>query len=167
MKRFSKTNSNRGRVSAVFTSLVLVAALRLSAAASDSAAEVECTMPDGRLIAVPNTTTNQDAARLSDNETLKCALQEGRTTFVIKLPTDSQHDRFTFVNENIAAAGKLRISVSNDQLPANSPQWVEVDGDITFSQKRLFNFSTVGVEARYLKLSFEVAKDVRVAALGL
>ncbi len=102
---------------------------------------------------------------MSDNETLSCPLQEGRTTFVIKLPATSQRDRFTFVNENATAAGELRISVSNDQLPATSPKWVEVDGNITFSHKRLFSVSTVGVEARYLKLSFDVAKGVRIAAV--
>lgn len=166
MNRFWTTTRNSRGAAAAFASLILVAALRVSVAAGDSSTQIECTMPDGRVVAVPSATATQDAAILADNETLRCALQEGRTTFVIRLPGSLQRDRFTFVNENAAAAGKLKISVSNDQLPADSPKWVEVDGDITFKQKRLFNVSTVGVEARYLKLSFEVAKDVRIAAVG-
>jgi hypothetical protein len=165
MKRSSTKSGDSRRASVILASLILVAALRVSVAAGDSITQVECTMPDGRVVEVPSAAT-QDAALLADNETLMCALQEGRTTFVIKLPAGPQRDRFTFVNENAAAAGKLRISVSNDQLPADSTKWVDVDGDITFKQKRLFNVSTVGVEARYLKLSFEVAKDVRIAAVG-
>jgi len=71
------------------------------------------------------------------------------------------------VNENAAAAGELRISVSNYQLPAASPKWVEVDGSVTFSRKRLFNLSMVGVEARYVRLSFNVESGGRVGAFGL
>jgi hypothetical protein len=50
----------------------------------------------------------------------------------------------------------LKISVSNYQLPASSPKWVPVDGNVNFTHKRLFNLSMLGVEARYLKLSFRV-----------
>jgi hypothetical protein len=166
MKRSSTTSGNNRCASAALASLILLAALRVSVAAGDSITQVECTMPDGHVVEVPNAAANQEAALLADNETLRCALQEGRTTFVIKLPAGPLRDRFTFVNENAAAAGKLKISVSNDPLPADSSKWVDVDGDITFKQKRLFNVSTLGVEARYLKLSFEVAKDVRIAAVG-
>jgi hypothetical protein len=52
-------------------------------------------------------------------------------------------------------------------LPASSPRWTEVDGSISFSRKRLFNLSMLGVEARYVKLSFQVEKAGRIAALGL
>lgn len=129
-------------------------------------AEIECTTPDGRIEYVTAETRSASALLLGD-ETLSCPLQQGRTTFVIKLPSTSLLDRFTFVNENAAAAGELRISVSNYQLPATSPKWLEVDGRITFSRKRLFNLSMVGVEARYVKLSFNVESGGRIGALGL
>jgi hypothetical protein len=183
MKRSSKTSSNGRNATRAFAVFILAAAIRVSVAAGDhdqnlpakilassnSDTQIECTTPDGRIVAVPPVTgAKQDAAALlSDNETLSCPLQEGRTTFVIKLPATSQRDRFTFVNENAAAAGELKIWVSNDQLPATSPKWVEVDGNITFSHKRLFNVSMVGVEARYLKLSFNVTRGVRIAAADL
>ncbi len=181
MKPSSKTISDGRNATRAFAVLVLATTISVSFAGGDTDqsllakvparnnanAEIECTRPDGRVVAVPAATgMNKDSdAVLSDNETLSCPLQEGRTTFVIKLPARSQRDRFTFVNENATAAGELKISVSNDQLPATSPKWVEVDGNITFSHKRLFSVSTVGVEARYLKLSFNVAKGVRIAAV--
>ena len=71
------------------------------------------------------------------------------------------------MNENATAAGRLKISVSNEKLPIASAKWIDVDGNIAFRQKRLFNLSMVGVEARYVKLTFRVEKTERVAALGL
>ncbi|MGI9087925.1 MAG: hypothetical protein ACR2HH_09335 [Chthoniobacterales bacterium] len=130
-------------------------------------AQVECTMPDGRVIPVSSTTaTNNNAIAVTGDDQVRCALQEGQTTFVIKLPETPVRDRYTFVNENTAAAGELKISVSNCQLPAASPKWMEVDGNTTFNHKRLFNVSLVGVEARYLRLAFTVAKSARLASLG-
>src|SRR5205814_2814411 len=76
-------------------------------------------------------------------------------------------DRFTFVNENAAARGELKISVSNYRLPASSSKWTEVEGVIPFARKRLFNLSMLGVEAKYVRLSFRVEKEGRIAALGL
>ena len=176
MKRSSKTTSKCGNATRVLASLIFAATIRVSLAAGDesqnlpapnSSAQIECTTPDGRVLTVPTAAdaSKGAAALLSDDETLRCPLQEGRTTFVIKLPENSARDRFTVINENAAAAGQLKISVSNDPLPAASTEWVEVDGDITFSHKRLFNVSMVGVEARYMKLSFDVAKAVRLAAV--
>jgi hypothetical protein len=131
--------------------------------------QIEWTTPDGRTAAVATASdSNQSAAALiMDDETLSCPLQEGETTFVIKLPTTAQLDRFTFVNENAAAAGSLKIAVSNYKLAAASPKWTEVDGSISFTRKRLFNLSMLGVEARYVKLSFSVEKAGRIASLGL
>ena len=133
----------------------------------NNGAQIECITPDGRVERLaPNETGSASASVLRD-ETLSCPLQEGITTFVLKLPTTSLLDHFTFVNENAAAAGELKISVSNYQLPATSPKWVDVDGNIVFSHKRLFNLSMVGVEARYVKLSFKVANGGRLSSLNL
>lgn len=157
-----------------FSFFVLIFLARFTFAAEDqdqptparTGTQIECTTPDGRVIAVPTATNvkKETPALLTDEETLSCRLQEGETTFVIKLPAVPMSDRFTFVNENAAAAGELKIAVSKDELPAASAQWIDVGGHIAFNHKRLFNVSTVGVDARYLKLSFNVAKGDRLAA---
>jgi hypothetical protein len=132
-------------------------------------AKIDCITPDGRLAAVPNAsdTNSSAAALLMDDDTLSCPLQEGETTFIITFPKTSALDRFTFLNENAAAEGEMKIAVSNYRLAAESPKWTEVNGSVAFSRKRLFNLSMVGVEARYVKLSFRVQKSGRIAALGL
>jgi len=107
------------------------------------------------------------AALIMDDGTLSSPLQEGETTFIISLPKASLLERFTFVNENAAAEGELKISVSNYRLAANSAKWIEVSGSTRFSHQRNFNLSLLGVEARYVKLSFHVEKGGRIAALGL
>src|SRR5437773_917352 len=66
-----------------------------------------------------------------------------------------------------ASRGELKISVSNYRLPASSSKWTEVEGVIPFARKRLFNLSMLGVEAKYVRLSFRVEKEGRIAALGL
>lgn len=140
-----------------------------SLARTDGRAEIECTTPDGRVteVTAANAQTIGAAALIMDGETLSCPLTAGETTFVIKLPASPLLDRLTFINENAAAAGQLKISVSNDKLSADSPKWQSVDGSIAFARKRLFNLSMLGVEARYVRLSFQVQKADRIAALGL
>ena len=83
-------------------------------------------------------------------------LREGETTFIIELPNNSPRDRFTFLNENAAACGELRIAVSDSPLPADSPKWTEVDGIVPFAHKRLFKLSILGVETKFVRLSFRV-----------
>ena len=121
-------------------------------------AQVECITPDGRLSPVSSATSldRQAPASIIDDQTISCSLREGETTFLIALPKGTPHDRFTFVNENAAACGEFRIAVSNSQLPADSAKWVEVDGIVPFSHKRLFNLSMLGVETRFVRLSFHV-----------
>lgn len=104
---------------------------------------------------------------ITDDPTLSYALGEGETTFIISFPRTSLVDRFTFVNENAAAAGDLTVAVSDYQLPATSSKWKPVSGSVAFTQKRLFDLSMVGVEARYVKLSFRAEKAGRIASLGL
>jgi hypothetical protein len=138
-------------------------------ARADGGAQIECTTPEGRVLQLPAAgEEKRDTPLLTMNEdTVTCPLAEGETTFVIKLPGSAALDRLTFENEKAAAAGQLRISVSNFHLPAGSPDWVQVEGSIAFTKKRLFNLSMVGVEARYVKLTFKVEKAGRIASLGL
>ena len=132
-------------------------------------AKIQCILPSGQtaVVATSEAENKGAAALIMDDDTLSVPLQEGQTTFIITLPATSLVDRFSFVNENATARGKLKIAVSNHQLAAASSKWVEVDGHIPFTNKRLFNVSMMGVEARYVKLSFDVEKGGRIAALGL
>jgi hypothetical protein len=132
-------------------------------------AQIECIMPSGRSAAITSRTSSDASptALIMDDDTISCPLEGGDTTFVISLPKAALLDRFTFVNENAAAHGELKISVSNYRLPANSSKWTEVEGVIPFARKRLFNLSMLGVEAKYVRLSFHVEKEGRIAALGL
>ena len=132
-------------------------------------AQIECIMPDGRAAIIAGRTWREEnpTALIMDDDSISCPLQGGDTTFVIALPKAASIDRFTFVNENAAAHGELKIAVSNYRLPANSSKWTEVEGVIPFARKRLFNLSMLGVEAKYVRFSFHVEKETRFAALGL
>lgn len=132
-------------------------------------AQIECIMPNGHIATIGerSSLTDNPGALIMDDDTISCPLQGGDTTFVIALPKATLIDRFTFVNENATARGDLKIAVSNYRLPANSAKWTEVEGVIPFARKRLFNLSMLGVEAKYVRLSFHVEKEGRIAALGL
>jgi len=121
-------------------------------------AQIECITPDGRSSALASVHTFDPCAPASilDENTISCPLREGETTFVIALPKKPLRDRFTFVNENSAACGEFKIAVSNSRLPPDSPKWTEVDGVVPFAHKRLFNLSILGVETKFVRLSFRV-----------
>ena len=129
-------------------------------------AHIECVTPDGRsakVSRVPVTDPNAIALIMED-DTVTCLLQEGETSFVIELPKASSLDRLTFLNENGTAHGELKIAVSNHRLAANSPEWTEVEGVIPFARKRLFGVSLLGIEAKFVRLSFHVEKSEGLAA---
>jgi hypothetical protein len=84
------------------------------------------------------------------------ALPRGATSFIIRLPGPVQDRSFTFVNENAVAEGQLLIAVSNQPLVADSPLWSAVAGAIRFRHKRFFTLSLVGVEAKYVRLTFQI-----------
>jgi len=121
---------------------------------------------NGRVVAVTNKDSSPTAL-LFDDDTLNYPLPEGDTTFVLSFPRTAMLDRFTFVNENGLAAGDIRIAVSNYRLPAQSRKWIEVNGGTSFADKRLFDLSLAGTEARYVKLTFHVTKGGNIAGLGL
>lgn len=130
--------------------------------------QIECITPDGRVSPVSDSATwpPNAPALMMDADTISCALQEGKTTFIIPLPKIAVLDRFIFINQNAAAFGEFNIAISNSHLPADSPKWTQVDGIIPFAHKRLFNLSLLGVEAKYVKLSFHVEKAARMTRLG-
>ena len=121
---------------------------------------------DGRSVVVATKESSVNALLL-DDDTLNYPLSEGDTTFVISFPKVSALGRFTFVNENAAAAGEMRIAVSNYRLAANSSKWIQVNNGASFTGKRLFDLSLAGTEARYVKISFHVTRAGLIAGLGL
>src|SRR4029077_9574689 len=124
-------------------------------------AQIECLTPDGhpgRISRLPLQDPTATALIMEDDP-VTCLLQEGETNFVIQLPDVAVPDRFTFLNENGKAHGELRIAVSNRRLATNSGEWKEVEGVIPFTHKRLFGVSLLGIEAKYVRLSFRVEKQ--------
>jgi len=108
---------------------------------------------------ISNATRQERTAITLRDKTIRCPLREGETTFIVSSPRNSSLDRVVLVNENLSARGELRIAISNDKLCALSNKWIPVDGSIHFRRKRLFNLSLVGVEARYVKLTFRVERE--------
>ena len=100
------------------------------------------------------------------DDAISCLLHEGDTTLIISLAASSTRDRFTFINENSTARGELRIAVATEKLSPDSDKWTPVDGAISFKRKRLFNVSILGVEAKYVRLTFHVERDSEIAAAG-
>ena len=123
--------------------------------------QVEYITPDGQFSSLSETrsTAQKPNAAFVDSDTISCVLREGETTFIIALAKNSTADRFTFLNENAAASGELRIAVSDSPLPPDSPKWTEVDGIIPFAHKRLFKLSMLGVETNFVRLSFKVDRQ--------
>jgi len=84
------------------------------------------------------------------------ALPRGATSFVIRLPGPAKDRSLYFVNQNAATQGQLLIAVSNQPLVADSPLWSAVEGAIRFRHKRFFTLSLVGVDAKYVRLTFHI-----------
>jgi hypothetical protein len=136
-----------------------------SASRMNCGAQIECLTPDGhlgRISRLPLQDPNATALIMED-DTVTCMLQEGETNFVIELPAVSVPDRFTFLNENGKAHGELKIAVSDHRIAADSSQWKEVEGVIPFAHKRLFGVSLLGIQAKYVRLSFRVEKQSAAA----
>jgi hypothetical protein len=131
-------------------------------------ARIECITPDGQTNRVSKLAGADPsaAALIMEDDTVSCVLQEGETNFVVELPSARLLDRLTFLNENAMARGELKISVSNNRLKPDSAGWLEVEGVVPFSHKRLFGVSLIGIEARFVRLSFRVEKAGRIAAFA-
>jgi hypothetical protein len=132
----------------------------------NSGARIECITPDGQTGHVAKLPAPDPGAAvlIMEDDTVTCLLQEGETAFVVELPTSRLLDRLTFLNENAHARGELKIAVSNERLKAESTNWVEVEGVVPFSHKRLFGVSLIGIEAKFIRLSFRVEKPGRIEA---
>jgi len=133
-------------------------------------ARVECVTRDGRPAFVPVGGEQKDAsaaALIMDDDTLSFPLHDGKTSLIITLPRTFLIERFAFVNENAAACGDVKVEVSNYRLAANDRRWISAAANVSFTAKRFFQLRMAGVEAKYVKLSFHVEKQGRLAALAL
>ena len=115
-------------------------------------AQIECLAP-GK--AGPISLTLTDAK-------IRYALPRGTTSFIIHLAATNQRRCFTLVNENRTAEGKLSIAIAKERLAANDPKWSAVEGAIPFRHKRLFALSLIGVEAKFVKLTFQVHASKKI-----
>jgi hypothetical protein len=139
----------------LFSAMSVAAQQRLPE--GNNSPQIEYISPDGQFTSLrPARSGLHQSATFVDNDTVSCVLKEGETTFIIELPKNTLADRFVFLNENAAACGELRIAVSDSPLPANSPKWTEVDGIVPFAHKRLFKLSMLGVDTKFVRLSFKV-----------
>jgi hypothetical protein len=114
------------------------------------------------LVSQPKTFAQNPQTLVLDDQPLRFSLPNGETTLIIQVPDASLLDRFTFINEE-TVRGALQIAVANSPLSPTDPNWNRVSGDIPFAHKRYFNLSMVGVDAQYVKLSFRVTKEDRIA----
>jgi hypothetical protein len=131
----------------------------------NSGARIECVTPDGHSGQVSKLAASEPgtAALITEDGTVTCLLQEGKTDFVVELPKAPVLDRLTFLNENAVARGELKIAVSSKRLRPDSPAWIEVEGIVPFSHKRLFGVSLLGIDAKFVRLSFHVEKAGQIA----
>ncbi|MBV9007908.1 MAG: hypothetical protein JO354_01910 [Verrucomicrobia bacterium] len=119
-------------------------------------AEVECVTHRG---GEAEQDAKATAVVLRDDGSISCPLIGGETTFVLALPSGAALDHLTFVNGNAAARGELRIAVANANLPVDSANWVAVDGSVPFEHKRRFDVSLIGVDAKFVRVTFAVAQE--------
>jgi hypothetical protein len=131
-------------------------------------AHIDRILPDGRTVSVVASDKNENpTALILEDNTLSCPLPRGETTFIITLPKIAALERFAFINQNAAAEGDLKLSVSNYKLAVDDARWVSAGPRARFTGKHLFDSPTLGVEAKYVKLSFHVQKEGRLAGLAL
>ena|SRR2546421_9119904 len=145
-------------ISTILVALIFTTSPCFSENREKKNAQIEYISPDGQFSSLtpPQSAANQPSAAFVDSDTISCVLKEGETTFIIELPKNTPNDRFTFLNENAGACGELRIAVSDSALPADSPKWTQVDGIVPFAHKRLFKLSILGVDTKFVRLSFKV-----------
>lgn len=104
-----------------------------------------------------------EAALLCDDPTVGYGLPNGATTILVSLPNIENVESLGFVNQG--GRGTVSIATSNAQLPADSPQWHNA------GQQELSAGSVkakIGpVEAKYVRLTFNVSQPGRIAGFGL
>lgn len=132
-------------------------------------AHIDRILPEGRVVTVPIASDANDnpAALVLDDNTLSCPLAVGENTFIVALPHISVLERFAFINQNGVGQGEFELAVSNYRVGSNDPKWATVQASTRFGGQRLLSISIPGVEAKYVRLSFHVRKEGRLAGVAL
>ena len=128
-------------------------------------ARIERISPGGKIVSVA--VNDNPAALVLDDNTLSCPLTLGNNTFIVTLSRIALLERFAIINQNAAAEGEFEVAVSNYRLGSQDPKWKQVQATTPFTGKRLVSLPVVGTEAKYVRLTFTVRKEGRLAGLGL
>lgn len=104
-------------------------------------------------------------ALLGEHDPLGYPLPTGTTSLIVNLPKVEQLQVFNFLN--LTATGRVSVAVSNSRLPANSPQWRSVVRAQEFSGQDVVNCELGTVEARYVKLDFNISGAGSIDSFGL
>jgi len=123
-------------------------------------AHIEETVTDAKIASGEAARVNADAL-LSADPAKGVALPAGTTSVTIALSSIENVDTISFVS---SAKGTISISAANGKLPLNSPQWKSV------VDQQLSDAVTAKVgpmEAKYIRLKFELTEPGRVAGLGV
>lgn len=138
-------------------------------ARTNCGARIDRVTSDGYLtpVLVSNDASDTPSALLLDDNTLSCPLPHGDTVFIIALPRIALLDRFSFIIEEGMAGGDIELAVSNYRLAPNDSRWVQAEGKPQVDDARFFSLSLVGTEAKYVRITFHVQKEGRIAGLAL
>jgi hypothetical protein len=116
-----------------------------------------------RLSSKSEDTNTAAAALLCDDPTVGYAFSAGNTTLLVSFPKIENIDTISFLNHG--ARGNVKIAISSAKLPADSPQWREVSKQALSSD--LVKTKIGPAEAKYVRLTFDVAEPGRIAGLGI
>ena len=104
-----------------------------------------------------------EAALLCDDPTTGYQLPAGRSSILVSLANIENIESISLLNDG--AQGDISIATSNANVPANSPEWHSV-ANCAMSEGAVM--AKVGPsEAKYVKLTFNVAQAGRIAAFGV
>jgi hypothetical protein len=111
----------------------------------------------------PKTDPAQSAFLLSGDPKAACLLSPGAHTFLVSLARIEQINSLAFIN--VDAKGTMTISTSSANLGTSSPQWRDA-GKYELRNGSL-NARIGPVEAKYLRLTFNVTEPGRLSVLGV
>jgi hypothetical protein len=104
-----------------------------------------------------------EAALLCDDPTIGYELPAGHTNLLISLSKIENIESVSFLNEG--AQGHFAVAISSADMPVNSPAWHEAA--MTAIEPGTIAIRIGPGDAKYVRLSFDVTKPGRIAALGL
>jgi hypothetical protein len=131
-------------------------------------AEVKTTPESASLAKLQLSSHGQDqnpsaAALLCDDPTTGYQIPLGASSVLVSLPNIENVQSVSFLNDS--AQGGLAISISNADVPDNSPEWHQVAKNVMLPGAVACKIGPG--EAKYVKLSFGITHPGRIAAFGV